>query len=720
MNLNKFLLVILIGCFVTAAGQPKTYTSKAKSHEDRNHFYEASRMYRGLHDRGDRESALNAAMNLYKAHRYEEALPYFHISDSISLINDVDEIFAYFECLKAIKNYKAADDLVKTHVKNYANRREFTLHDDKLSYYDKLASYKRVKISPLPFNTEYSEISPTVYNKWLYFVSTMPTTNNKEVHRLNNQPFYNLYGSPIGSDMKKGINPSGGFGKPESQISYKEFKAGSLPNGINRKYHDGPIYVVPSGNMFFFTTSWSKEKRPKQKITDINLLIYYCTKNGNTWSDPIPVPFNSFAYHNQHAFYDESNSTLYYSSDMPGGEGSFDIWKATFKDGSWSKPVNLGPKVNTPREEVFPSIAPDGSLIISSNGWPGLGGLDIFMKSEDDEEPINLTGGLNTERDEFGLYFTERTLAYLTSNRIGSVGDDDIYSAEIDLDDIRSFMMPADRYLNLIVKDSKTNQVLDNVKVTLRGNVNQDYVTPKAVKVLDTITFRELEPAVPKIMVNAEKAGYDPGQLVVESWPQEQELLDLVVLLNPKKPDPVPVATARKPNDPRNPPPAANRNLTTPNVGPNPDPGSPANQNGEDQSLVQVRILDNQKFIIYFNFDKFNIRQDASEILAKVAYVLLEEYSAAQVLLTGHTDTRGSIEYNTRLSKNRVETAKKWLVERGVAASRIRTAYRGEIQLAVYCREKFKVDTEIDKCLTEAEHQLNRRVEIEILNQLDK
>ena len=98
--------------------------------------------------------------------------------------------------------------------------------------------------------------------------------------------------------------------------------------------------------------------------------------------------------------------------------------------------------------------------------------------------------------------------------------------------------------------------------------------------------------------------------------------------------------------------------------------------------------------------------------------MLLEEYEAAQVLLTGHTDTRGSYAYNEQLSKNRVNTAKKWLIDRGVDPKRIKTDYHGELKLAVFCADPLSREQNPDKCLTSAEHQLNRRVEIEIMNMI--
>lgn len=133
---------------------------------------------------------------------------------------------------------------------------------------------------------------------------------------------------------------------------------------------------------------------------------------------------------------------------------------------------------------------------------------------------------------------------------------------------------------------------------------------------------------------------------------------------------------------------------------------------------LQVKMMENHKFIIYFDFDKFNIRNDAAEQLAKVALELLQEYGAAEVSLVGHTDTRGSAEYNKQLSGERVKMAKKWLINRGVDASRIKTDYYGEQRVAVDCNDSFKTERNPDSCLTPKQHQLNRRVEIEVMNVL--
>ena len=679
MSRSFIHISLLLLVSITGLRSQNLYQTKAQRHEKKNHFADASKAYLGLHEAGNRDALLSAAMNLYHGHQFDEALPYFIKADSMTMINDPEEIFAYFECLKWEKRYEEADKLIRTHADNHVASRELSLQDNKLPFYRKLLEYKEVKLTLLNFNTEYSEISPTLYQNWLYFVSTVPTSSNKAVHRINNQPFYNLYAVPVDSDMKGMDTPVGNFGAPEKTITHRGVTGPSLPNGMNQKHHDGPIYAAPSGNIVFFNTNWSIEPRPKGKEREINLLMYYITKTGNVWSQPVPMPFNSFAYSNQHPYFDENTSTLYFSSNMPGGYGEFDIWKSTFTDGKWSKPVNLGAYVNSPKDEVFPSMGPDGTLIISSNGWPGLGGLDLFMISEPSRDPVNMTAALNSERDDFGLCFKASNLAYISSNREGGKGDDDIYSVEFDIEKLKEYMRPADKVVSGTIRDSETREVLEGVKVTLSGTTTRTILTDAAGMLNDKFPFSGIDVRSPELVIRYEKDGYETKEVRVPSWPDDQPQIDLTEsLVRIRKPETEAVADAGK--------------------------------------LVQVRMIDNQKYIIYFDFDRFNIRKDAAEILAKVAYVLLEEFEAAEVMLTGHTDSRGSVAYNEKLSKRRVEAAKKWLVDKGISAKRIRTAHKGELQLAVWCNDPLNRERSPDTCLSEKEHQLNRRVEVEILN----
>lgn len=683
VNVLTILLVLILS---VAAQAQKLFANKAVMNESKYHYQDASDVYLGFLKSGDRNSALKAAMNLYKARKYQDALPLYELADSLRIIDDPEELFGYYECLKSMRRYQDADQLVKTNLKNYETHREFQLNNNKLEYYKKLESFQDAKLTLLPLNSKFSDISPTVYNNWIYFVSTRTASNNKEIHRINMQPYYNLYAVPVASDMLKAVHPKGDFSKPEETITYQNFSTVSLPNGINKKYHDGPTLVTPSGTRVFFTTNWSDQKRPKTKMRDVNLLIYYCEKSGNTWSEPKAFPFNSFTYSNQHGYFDERSSTLYFSSNMPEGMGGYDIWRSTFKNGTWEKPVNLGELVNTPKTEVFPSLTPDGRLLFSSNGWAGLGGLDLYMVEDSLSEPLNLMSGMNSELDDFGLIFVDQENGYLVSNRSGGVGDDDIYSFKLDLKRVIELMAVPKRVVVGKVNDATTGEVLGGVQIRVSNYFDKSYQTSVVQSLSDTLSTQTGDAQKPEIVVQYEKQGYEPLVKRFSSWPKDSDILDISASLMKIKPaEPVVAGKGKQP---------------------------------QESPLVRVEVENNMRFIIYFDFDKFNIRKDAAEILAKVAYVLLEEYEAAEVLLSGHTDTRGSYEYNERLSMNRVNQAKKWLVEKGVDPRRIRTDYHGERRLAIQCQNVIFRQNNLDNCLNRQQHQLNRRVEIEIMNLL--
>jgi outer membrane protein OmpA-like peptidoglycan-associated protein len=289
------------------------------------------------------------------------------------------------------------------------------------------------------------------------------------------QPFYNLYAVPLDGDMKEAVTPRGDFGQAEGKVSLNDKTGKSLPDGINKRYHDGPIRVASSGNILFFTSNYSEVKRPKAYAHRITLMIYYSEKKDGVWSEPKGIPSNSFEYSNQHAYYDEGTSSLYFASNRPGGKGGYDIWKSVRKsDGSWSEAENLGDKVNTSKAEVFPSLTPDGQLLFASNGWPGLGGLDMFMSEGNSKEPLNLLAGINSEKDDFGLYFTDRNSGYLGSNRDGSVGDDDIWSftMEWDVKTVRKYNTP-EVPVNIVAKDAGTKQPI-GVQLKIRQEGSSD------------------------------------------------------------------------------------------------------------------------------------------------------------------------------------------------------------------------------------------------------
>lgn len=150
------------------------------------------------------------------------------------------------------------------------------------------------------------------------------------------------------------------------------------------------------------------------------------------WSNLQPLPFGSDHYSVVHPSVSSDGSRLFFSSDMPGGQGGKDLYLSFLENGQWGPPINLGPTVNTPDDEVFPFISDSGKLFFCSNGHLGLGGQDIFWTEEGHDGlwvlPRNLGTPFNSQSDDFAIIFnaTEKE-GYFTSNRSGGAGKDDIY-----------------------------------------------------------------------------------------------------------------------------------------------------------------------------------------------------------------------------------------------------------------------------------------------------
>lgn len=194
-----------------------------------------------------------------------------------------------------------------------------------------------------------------------------------------------------------------------------------LPTGVETKMHDGPLYVSPEQDWLFVTHNYYYANQEAQK----NLYIDFYRRKKNRWVKKGKLPFCHESYSVQHpVFWPESN-TLIFSSNKPGGYGGFDLYSTTFSDTGWSRAQNLGPVINSIYDEVFPFFDREGRLGFSSNRLGAKGGLDLMTYREGRiffyDEP------LNTEDDDFGLFFKTADSLYLASNRNNTYFNDDIW-----------------------------------------------------------------------------------------------------------------------------------------------------------------------------------------------------------------------------------------------------------------------------------------------------
>ncbi|MCW3102369.1 MAG: flagellar motor protein MotB [Bacteroidetes bacterium] len=276
---------------------------------------------------------------------------------------------------------------------------------------------QQFEVSLIPnVNSVHSDFSPVYYKDQMVFVSerTKDMVNNNKFERTE-QPYLNVYAST----MKTGA------GATIFSKSAKPFSS-----TINTNYHDGPVCFNTEQNTMYLTRVNYVVNKDKDFVNRPG--IYISTLKGKKWSKAKAFQYNNDAYSVAHPSVSADGQWLFFSSDMPGGQGGMDIYVCRKNGEGWDQPKNLGSEVNTPGNEVFPYIRKDGALYFSSDGHPGFGGLDVFSATKRGDsyaEVKNLGAPLNAYTDDFGIVFSDDiNKGYFSSDRAGGVGSDDIYS----------------------------------------------------------------------------------------------------------------------------------------------------------------------------------------------------------------------------------------------------------------------------------------------------
>jgi outer membrane protein OmpA-like peptidoglycan-associated protein len=264
------------------------------------------------------------------------------------------------------------------------------------------------------FNTEASDFSASYFHTDIVYVSDRkisPPLGPK--YAETGRSFCNLY--------------------TKSEI----YKILSFVEKVNSKYHEGQISASKDGNIVFFTRNAyvNKEKRWSYDYC-MNLQLFYVKFENGVWTDEFEVPVNNIEYSVGHPALSEDEKYLYFASNMPGGVGGSDLYRIAYNKGIWGDVENLGPEINTAFDELFPFICDQGMLYYSSNDTLGIGGLDIY-KAEVNDDGFSkgelMYPPINTEYDDFAFVKVRESgngYGFLSSNRPNGKGNDDIYSWE--------------------------------------------------------------------------------------------------------------------------------------------------------------------------------------------------------------------------------------------------------------------------------------------------
>ncbi|MBS2213842.1 PD40 domain-containing protein [Carboxylicivirga mesophila] len=279
-----------------------------------------------------------------------------------------------------------------------------------LQYYDDLLrDSTRYQIIPLTINTRYDEFGPALYNEEMVFTSNRPIksiSRHKDVQ--TGQSFFNLYIVDKTS--------------PNAELFSKELQS---------KYNDGPLCFSNDMQTAYITRNTSSSNK------HINTLdVFVSKKEGDKWSKNLRrLPIRKGNYSVAHAFLSIDGKYIFFASDMPGGYGGMDLYACEIKNGFLTQPVNLGPRINTPGNEIFPFADKNGTIYFASDMHPGLGGYDLFFSKLIENEyttPFNLGYPVNSKADDFSLVISSSNqLGFFASNREGGAGGDDIYALQL-------------------------------------------------------------------------------------------------------------------------------------------------------------------------------------------------------------------------------------------------------------------------------------------------
>jgi len=619
-------------------------------------------------------------------------------------------------------------------------------------------------------NTSNLEFSPAFYQNGLVYATSRKSQGERD-KKINETYFELYYASLDGNGLP--LNP-------------KQF---SLE--VNSQLHEGPVTFSRDGNVIYFTRNNLKKgvrKADEQGVT--RLKIYEAEKGPEDWENVKELPFNSDDYSVCHPTLSADGKKLYFSSDMPGGQGGMDLWVVERQGDTWSGPMNLGAEINTIKNEVFPFIHSTGNLFFASNGHEGMGGLDIFridVGSKVWGAVSNLGEPFNSPSDDLGLILSPGgTKGYFASDRAGGNGKDDIYLFEA-FEGIGGETAPEIISSTIQVYDATNNNRIEDAQVRIFERTSEGFIgggsdlyeavlmpsnagSSELVFKLIRKDAGSLGDADAKTDANGEalydfmgekryllfvsKDGFasnevvystqgNTGAGVIEVPLSRSVCAELSGVVKDKtKNTAIPnaiikvvstcngkedvvladgngrfnyclpagcdyVVTGIKEN-------YANGMISYAGV----KAGSPLS--GEimlspfsgktDEKYTGGTFREGSTIIlenIYYDFNKSFIRKGAAVELDELRD-LMTRYPSMVIELSSHTDSRGGTAYNQQLSKKRADSAKEYLVARGVGSNRITTRGYGESSLRNGCSDG-------SNC-SEEEHQYNRRTEVKVLS----
>lgn len=539
------IIVLVLGTLMLFSCGAENSVRKAEQSLALGEYFNAAQMYKKAYSqtppkerklRGERAFALaecyrkinytSRARGAYQnavRYKYHDSIAFFYLAEMQRRDKDYKNAAKNYEIYLA---HKPADKLAMNGLISAQNARKWK---------EESSGYKVKKIDM--FNSRRSDFSPMLLgDDQLFLSSTRPQAKGEKLNGIT--------GVKNGDFFVCKKDEKGKWTKPEV-----------ITDAINSEEDEGACCFTPDGKTMYFTRCREDESYPRYAE------IFKSTRSDASWSTPTACvltkdSLSSYA----HPAVSPDGQWLYFVSDMPGGEGGLDIWRVRITaDDNFGGVENLGAPINTPGDEMFPTFRPNGDLYFSSNGHPGMGGLDVWCAKQDSLKAwtLNRLGyPLNSEGDDFGLTFDGiYNRGFFSSNRNDGHGWDHIYSFELaeNILTVQGWVYEKDGYelpqaLVYMVGNDGTNQkisvkgdgsfvveVKPNVDYVLLGtckgflNHKQDFRADTAGVTKEYVLQFPLPSISRPVLIDNVLYEFDKADLTKES---ETELMALVTLLN--------------------------------------------------------------------------------------------------------------------------------------------------------------------------------------------
>jgi outer membrane protein OmpA-like peptidoglycan-associated protein len=549
--------------------------------------------------------------------------------------------FRYAQTLKTLGDYDGANTIMVKFTEVTTDDLRASVYREEKNYLEEIKENSgRYNITQFGYNSPYSDFAPSFYKEGLIFSSDRDTGNFARYrHTWNAKDFLDLY-------------------KVNADSISTNFVT-KLSDNVNTRLHESTSITTKDGNILYFTrNNFVEGKYKKDEKGVIRLKLFKAGLVDGVWTNIEELPFNSDTYSIANPALSPDEKILYFASDMPGSLGESDLFKVAInEDGTYGTPVNLGTSINTEARETFPFITSEEVLYFSSDGHPGLGGLDVFAtkiaKNRLTGSVVNVGEPVNSQKDDFTFIFNEETReGYFASNRSEGQGADDIYSFL----ETTPLVLDCNQQVTGTVRDKISNEVLVGATIKVIDENNEEILT--------AITDSEGKYSImvdcnQGNFVRASMEGYVPSEEYLGKSDGKPRIMDFYL----------------------------ERDRITAGFG------------DDLAKLLQLST-------IYFDFDKYNIRKD-SEVEVEKVIAAMEKYPSLKIKVNSHTDSRGKDSYNLWLSQKRAESTVNYMISKGIASNRLEGEGFGETRLVNQCENGAKCSN--------AEHELNRRSEFIIL-----